>query len=215
MSNWVMRAKERMLELEMTQEGLAKEMGKTRGAITHYLGGRRQPPLSEFSKLAKILKVDPAWLQFGTPAISKNDLKSKENRFKHLLPIFSWEEIAASINNKTIKQVGKRESIPYFYTEESSWYALKIKGDSMIAAQSQIKSFYEGDIIVIDPDKAVTHGSYVIALLRGANEVTFKQFVIDGGVRYLKPLNPQYPIIKIEKDTYICGTVTACLSFTI
>ena len=75
-------------------------------------------------------------------------------------------------------------------------YALRIKGDAMTANVSLARSFYEGDVIIVDPKMPAKHGSYVIALLPHAKEVTFKQYVIDSGVRYLKPLNPQYPMVE-------------------
>lgn len=71
------------------------------------------------------------------------------------------------------------------------------------------KSFYEGDTIIVDPEKTAEDGKYVIALLPKSKEATFKQYVIDGGIRYLKPLNPQYPITQIDDSTHICGVVVA------
>ena len=38
-------------------------------------------------------------------------------------------------------------------------------------------------------------------------EATFKEYVEDAGIRYLKPLNPQYPTIKMDETMHICGVV--------
>lgn len=89
---------------------------------------------------------------------------------------------------------------------------MRVKGDSMTAPLSHSKSFHEGEIIIVDPDKHVTNGNYVITVLPSSNEAIFKQYVVDGGVRYLKPLNPQYPIIQIDENTSICGVVSAHIS---
>lgn len=72
---------------------------------------------------------------------------------------------------------------------------------------SNNKNFYEGEIIIIDPEQSAKHSDYVIALLPNANEATFKQYVVDGGISYLKPLNPQYPLSVIEKRTKILGII--------
>lgn len=40
-----------------------------------------------------------------------------------------------------------------------------------------------------------------------AKEATLKQYVIDAGNKYLKPLNMQYPIIKFEKGTAVIAVV--------
>jgi len=212
-SSWVNRVKSRMKELNMTQEDLAKKMGLTRGAITHYLAGRRVPPLQQFHKLAVVLKTSPAWLQFGISDISKKVSdkipKAKEQLNMAQIPILSWEQAAecTKIQSDEIK-----EFVPNFYTDKLRWYGLRVKGDSMSSPLGHQKSFHEGDIIIIDPEKNAAHGDYVIALLPRSKEVTFKQYVIDGGVRYLKPLNPQYPTTQINDSTHICGVVTTCLS---
>ena len=90
MSDWTLRIKTRMKELNMTQEMLASKMSITRGAITHYLSGRRVPPLKQFQKLAVILKVDPAWLQYGTTdskqTVRKGNKKEKSKQAQHRIP---------------------------------------------------------------------------------------------------------------------------------
>lgn len=221
MNTWSERVRSRMKALGLTQEELAHKMGITRGAITHYLGGRRVPPLKQFQKLAAILKTDPAWLQFGiTVERNQSDKKisAKKEKIeptKQPLAILSWEQVAEFVDVTKLRHEEIKEWIPHFYTDKSHWYALRIKGDAMTAPLSQSKSFHEGDIIIVDPDKTATHGSYVIALLPRAKEVTFKQYVVDGGVHYLKPLNPQYPIVQIDKSTHICGVVVGCLSLSL
>ena len=219
MSAWTKRIKLRMKELDMTQETLAHKMGVTRGAITHYLAGRRVPPLRQFQKLAAILKANPAWLQFGvTEEIKHADKRIEAKKegatpIRHPLPILTFEQAAELIDVTKIAKNEITEFVPHFYTDKNHWYALRIKGDAMTSPLGHSKSFHEGDIIIVDPEKAVMHGSYVIALLPRSKEVTFKQYVIDGGVHYLKPLNPQYPIVKIDDSTHICGVVVGYFSF--
>ncbi len=49
------------------------------------------------------------------------------------------------------------------------------------------------------------NGSLVIAKLEDSNEVTFKKLVIDGGQRYLKGLNPQWPLVSVNGNCRIIG----------
>ncbi|MBV9576552.1 MAG: helix-turn-helix domain-containing protein [Gammaproteobacteria bacterium] len=215
MNTWAIRIKSRMKELGMTQEELASKMGITRGAVTHYLAGRRVPPLKQFQKLASILKADPAWLQFGTAneMAAKKIIEKKEKTIAKLpVPILSWEQAAEFMNVAKMRHDEIKELIPHFCTDKSRWYALRIKGDSMTAPLGQHKNFHENDIIIVDPDREAKHNDFVIALLAKAKEVTFKQYVVDGGVQYLKPLNPQYPIIAIDKGTHISGVVVGCIT---
>ena len=55
---WIERARIRMDELGLTQSDLMAPLGvKTRGAVGHYMTGRREPSIAQFSALAKILDV--------------------------------------------------------------------------------------------------------------------------------------------------------------
>ncbi len=82
-------------------------------------------------------------------------------------------------------------------------YALKVTGESMEPR------YHNGDIIFVDPDIPAAHGSDVIVRLENSNEGTFKQLVIEGSCRYLKPLNPRFPVIEITTEAQIVGVVIA------
>ena len=53
-----------MQELGLSQDNLARLLGLSRGAIGHYLAGRRRPDLQQMERLAEALQVEPAWLLF-------------------------------------------------------------------------------------------------------------------------------------------------------
>jgi transcriptional regulator with XRE-family HTH domain len=79
MNTWATRIKSRMKELGLTQEVLAEKMGITRGAITHYLAGRREPPLRQFQKLATIrLGFSSAKLQQNQKRFIRRHLKKRK-----------------------------------------------------------------------------------------------------------------------------------------
>ncbi|MEL7453352.1 MAG: XRE family transcriptional regulator [Pseudomonadota bacterium] len=81
------------------------------------------------------------------------------------------------------------------YSENT--YALVVRGDSMTAPFG--RSYPNGCIIFVDPEiRGVSNGDRVIAKIVGQPEVTFKQFVEEDGRRFLKPLNPAYPVITDE-----------------
>ena len=86
-------------------------------------------------------------------------------------------------------------------------YALRVDGDSMTNPYPGQRSYPAGTIIYVDPDKEVLPGKAVIAKLPDTGEITFKIYTEDAGKAYLKPLNPQYPIIEIAKGIHFCGVV--------
>lgn len=203
MNSWASRIKVRMKELGLTQAELASRLGITRSAITHYITGRRIPPLKQFEKLSLVLKTDPGWLQFGII----NDAATSHETTSHTLPIpiFTWEQATKLCKSgHQVKPSAIKEWLPHFYTEKRHWYGLRIQGDSMTSTTAP--SFSENDIIIVDSEKEVEPGDFVIALAN-SKELMFKQFVVDAGIKYLKPLNPQYPIMPIDKNTKIYGIV--------
>jgi SOS-response transcriptional repressor LexA len=67
--------------------------------------------------------------------------------------------------------------------------------------------FTERATIIVDPAQVAVHGSFVIVRLDDAPKATFKQLVIDGGSRFLKSLNPRYPVVAINGNATIVGVV--------
>lgn len=88
-------------------------------------------------------------------------------------------------------------------------FALLVRGDSMTSMHGP--SFPEGYIIIVEPGRSPENRSMVIARQDGSDDTTFKQLVIDGPKRYLKPLNSQYAAFEIDEKTMICGVVTAAM----
>lgn len=95
-------------------------------------------------------------------------------------------------------------------------YALRVEGDSMWSGMPSGPSYHHGDIIIVDPEQsaAATSGSRVIALLTDESlpidrRVTFKQLVIDGPHKYLRPLNKDYEAIREPFE--VIGLVLQCI----
>jgi SOS-response transcriptional repressor LexA len=81
----------------------------------------------------------------------------------------------------------------------SESYALMVLGDSMEP------EFYQGEIIVVEPDGLIRDGSFVIAHHDG--EYIFRQLVGREGRWYLKPLNDRYPTVEIPGLQAVKGVV--------
>ena len=56
---------------------------------------------------------------------------------------------------------------------------------------------FEGDLVIISPEKECSNGDIVVALLD--DEATMKRFVKEGSRIFLKPENENYSIIDINK----------------
>lgn len=83
-------------------------------------------------------------------------------------------------------------------------FALRVRGLSMEPR------YQSGDIIFVDPDASAEHGKHVVVRLDDEHEATFKQLVVEGGQRFLRALNPDWPgpkLIQIDGNATICGVV--------
>ena len=214
MSNWTGRLKSKMKELGLTQEELAKKMGVTRSAVAHYVQGTRHPPVRQIIKLASILKIDPAWLQFGKTQESANSSSQKPKQSSNRIPVLDWHQVLNFNPDDSKDKSHKQDYLEYFNRNQTDCYALLIKGDSMVSPLGQGINFNQGSYIVVDPNKTPTHGSFVLSVSNNKKEAILRQYIEEGGTTYLKPLNPQYPLIQFERNTKILGVVVANINFT-
>jgi len=84
-------------------------------------------------------------------------------------------------------------------------FSLRVKGDSMTNPHGA-PSIPEGSVVVIDPNVQYNNKSIVVARLEDSMEATLKMLIIDGNQKFLKPLNPIYPLIPINGNCHIVGT---------
>ncbi|WP_447896019.1 helix-turn-helix domain-containing protein [Vreelandella sp. GE22] len=95
------------------------------------------------------------------------------------------------------------ESTDYEAKGPAFW--LEVSGDSMTAPAGVRPSVPEGTMVLVDTGIEPTPGKLVVAQLDESNEATFKKLIVDGGQRYLKALNPSYPLIPINGNCRILG----------
>jgi len=65
MQEWGKRFRAHMQLHRLSQESLAESLGRTQGAIGHWIRGERQINLSEFWKLCEAAGADPKLILFG------------------------------------------------------------------------------------------------------------------------------------------------------
>lgn len=191
----------------MTQTELADKVGVTPAAI-QALESRDSDSSRYAVAIATTLNVNPEWLSKG---LGPRDLTNVDVAAVPAFPypIISWVTAGMWEEVIDLHAAGVAEDWVYStYKGSPNTFALRVRGDSMVNPTGTF-SFPEGLIIVVDPNIQAENGSYIVARLNGSMEATFKQLVIDGDQRYLKPLNPRYPIIPITEECQICGVVKA------
>lgn len=88
---------------------------------------------------------------------------------------------------------------------QGSAFWLRVEGDSMTAPMGV--SIPDGSLVLVDTGRDAINNSLVIAKLTDSNEATFKKLIIDGGSRFLKGLNPAWPMTPINGNCKIIGVV--------
>lgn len=202
MKTWYELAKARMKELKVTQEGLAERVGVTQGAIAHWLGGRREPPLDMIQKVLK--ELDLPRMDVGATPEPSNVAATIQPKMSFRYPVISW--VSAGAWAEAVEPFPPGFSDRYEisdYNSKGAAFWLDVKGDSMTAPTGT--SVPEGMMILVDTEADVKPGKLVIAKLPSSNEATFKKLVEDGGTRYLKPLNPAYKMVECGEDCRIIG----------
>ena len=191
-------------ELGITQYSIADELGITQGAVGHYLNGRNALNVEVASGFARLLQVSIA--DFSQSIAAKvaeqaESLKSDANvRYPVLSSIQagSWCEACEPY---TIKDIDVWLESDAHIQGNAFW--LKVEGDSMTAPVGL--SIPEGTFVLFDTGREAINGSLVIAKLSDSNEATFKKLIIDGGNKYLKGLNPAWPLVPINGNCKIIG----------
>ncbi|MEN5239084.1 S24 family peptidase [Pseudomonas sp. TWI923] len=199
-----------------------KSMGvnKTTQAISRWLIGEAMAEADSISALSQWLGVRREWLEYGVPPknsdaagpaavhtlVPSSNVSSIHHQFGKV-PLISWVQAGdwcEAVSNLEEHHSESWLSCPVPISPNG--YALKVRGDSMTNSGPG-RTYPAGCIIFVDPEIEVNTGDRVIARLPRTNEATFKVLVEDAGKQYLRPINPQYPIIEITEETYICGKV--------
>lgn len=193
---------------------------KTTQAISKWLNGDAMAEADSMMALCSWLKVRREWLEYGVPpkeqgnghyvqqmiAGNQNNVSEIHERFGKV-PLISWVQAGAwceAISNIEVYDADSWLSCPVPISNQG--YALKVHGDSM-TNPGPGRSYPAGCIIFVDPEAETKTGDRVIARIPRTNEATFKILVEDAGRQFLRPINPQYPIIDITEETHICGKV--------
>lgn len=199
----------RRMDTGMTKAQFAELIDTSPAAFSQLLG--ENPNRNIGDKMAR--KVESCLgLPFGWMDVVHADKEPSNVAFRGLnepkgsYPVISW--VSAGQWMEAVEPYHRRAIDRWYDTtvqcsEDSFW--LDVRGDSMTSPVGL--SIPEGAAILIDPAVEAINGKLVVAKLDSDNEATFKKLVVDAGRRFLKPLNPQYPMIEINGNCKIIGVV--------
>lgn len=197
---------------KLTQKALASKVGVEQPVISQLETGKNLQS-AHLPKIAHVCGVSAIWLsdEIGSMVVGKQGAPHDSNismvdqpNMMFRYPVISWVEAGDWAEAVEPFPPGFGDSYELSdYDSKGQAFWLKVRGDSMTAPTGT--SIPEGMMILVDTEADAQPGKLVIAKLPASNEATFKKLVEDGGVRYLKPLNPDYKMVECGPDCRIIG----------
>lgn len=166
----------------------------------------RGVPARQYRAIADALGVTVDWIE-GLQDARPTNIEAVADIGK--VPQVSWVAAGTWNDISDPYPIGMAEDWLACPSRHSSrTFALKVRGSSMYNPGGD-RSYREGDIIFVDPERQPEHKSLVICRLDDSKEATFKRLLIEGEVKMLEALNPSWPerIIKVDGNATICGVV--------
>lgn len=203
--------KSRRLELSLTLEEVGKAVGVSKSTVQKWENGFiSNMKRDKIAALAKILNINPVSLITGDRDINSDNVSLPDgvepyNPIMHRIPILG--NIAAGL------PLFAEENIEgYTYTELNhggEYFALRIKGDSMTAA-----NIPDGSLVTVRSQPQVENGE-IAAVRVNDDSFTVKRFKQNNNIVTLTPqsYNPkhQVQIYDLTKDKIdIIGKVVEC-----
>ena len=190
----------------MTQKQLATASGMGQGDISKLENGGILRT-TNIVALARAVGCDPVWLETGEGDPTGQGNVEPGPNLRGKVPLISWVQAGAWAGAQDPLAPGEAEdwlASPSSTTRNA--FALRVRGDSMTAGAGASKSYPQGSIIFVNPERRMpVNGERIIAKLAGSDEVTFKVYKNEDGRQWLQPLNPSHEPIRDEFK--VLGTV--------
>lgn len=205
------RLQQKMEEKGVTPAALARAASVSSVAAGKWFHGESEPKAGKLKLIAEFLGVTDDWLLTGKGSPSKLDnnidLSQKIPLEGRPIPVISWVAAGSFTPIETVlRDAEVDEYLPPIKECGKNGYGLVVVGNSMKP------DFKPSDRIYVNPDIQtfdLQTDDLVIIACSGETEATFKKLIIEGGDKYLQPLNPDWPeqIIKLTEDCRLVGKV--------
>ena len=156
----------------LTQAEIAKQLNLTSAAYSNYEQGIRVPDILTLKKLSAILGVSLEVLLGDKPYEPLNSVK---------IPVLGV--IPAGTPIEAIEDILDYEEISEEMARSGSYFALKVKGDSMSP------TIQNGDIVIVRQQENAESGQICVVMINGY-DATLKEIKKDPNGLWVLPHNP-------------------------
>ena len=166
-NTWMNRARARMRDKKISQDQLARSLECTRGAVSHYLAGRRTPNLNQLEAIAACLGVHPSWLLYG---IDAGVVHEHAATYKTGIPVMGDTDTGPTDGSS-----GYLSHTIY----SPPCYVLQVSGTAYAPRM------YEGEALVLDPGVEVQPGDEVVIKFKDEAGIGLFTFINSRGRRVI------------------------------
>lgn len=156
------RVKELRKQKHITQEELGKVLDIQKAAISKYENGRAEPSTEVLKKMSAYFGVSIDYLLGNSPAKLSAQKLGRGVR----IPVLG--RVVAGIPIEAVEEIIDYEEIPKSMSATGEFFALQVKGDSMLP------TLKDGDVVIVKKQPTVDSGDIAIVLVNG-NEATVKE----------------------------------------
>lgn len=211
--------RERGRGVDVRNELIRRGQPATTQAVSKWLNGESIPVSDTLIVLADWLGVRAEWLEYGVePMRAQGSVSESRGAYGPNLepalqpagsfryPLISWVRAgdwAESVDNFEPGDGESWESSTVNAGPHGFW--LTVRGDSMTSPNGV--TFPDGMLILVRPEMDLISGKFYVAKLTDSGETTFKQLILDGGHKYLRPLNPSYRTLEVNGNCIVVGRV--------
>lgn len=181
---------------------IARALGISSKAVSKWFNAESLPRQEKMNALAMFLRVDVVWLQHGNHDQNVSYVAPYNPGKRY--PVISSVQAGAwaeAVEVYTLSDIDLWLDSDAHIQGNAFW--LRVEGESMTAPSGI--SVPEGTYVLFDTGREAVNGNLVVAKKSDENEATFKKLIIDGNQKYLKGLNPQWPLSPINGNCKIIG----------
>ena len=172
----------------LKQADLVRMTGIDKSSISLYFSGKVTPKGDKLYKLAVALDVTPEWLSgFNVP-------KNKSEKQANKIPVLG--RVAAGYPIEAVENIIDYEEISEETARSGEYFALQVKGDSMLPR------FADGDIVIVRKQEDIDSGDIAIMLVNGHEATIKKVQKFENGINLI-PSNPAYDVMTFTKKEII------------
>lgn len=150
--------------MSLSQKEFGQKIGVAESTVSLYESNKRFPDADTLKKMSAFFGVSIDYLLGNSPAKISNQPSSDSQGVR--IPVLG--RVVAGIPLDAIEEIIDYEEIPKSMAATGEFFALQVKGDSMLP------TLKDGDVVIVKKQPTVDSGDIAIILVNG-NEATVKE----------------------------------------